>query len=497
MTITADPEAPATLYWSGALAIEDVPTGDGRRLMPESLTWRDLPLPLMFQSKTPEGSGNPHAGAALAGRITVLWRDGATVYGAGTIDSGDEGANMARFLADGPLGVSVDMDDVDASVECSEEDEEGNCLDGELQLLKGRVMGATACAFPAIPDAYIAMTSPEQYAALADAHPVALAVHAETEPHEYEDSGDGTCTVCGKTEDEHAAMTAATKTLQVAALRFDHTTKHSHSDMVNEIRNAQSLGVPSLVAAAARMLPPETWFEDPDLQAVTPFTISDPDEHGNRRCYGHLARWGQPHIALAGRTAPKSGSAYAYFRTGSLRASCECPDRGGQVEIPVGTLTMGTGHLMDLRAGASEATAHYDNTGLAAAYLAAGEDEFGIWGAGIVNPSLSEERIVELRASAPSGDWRFIGGRLEMVRVLAVNTPGFPTPRAAFHVSDGRETALVAAGIVPPPRTATASERAALESRLAILEERFAQSQASLRALEPLVLERIGQRFKP
>ena len=59
----------------------------------------------------------------------------------------------------------------------------------------------------------------------------------------------------------------------------------------------------------------------------------------------------------------------------------------------------------------------------------AGEDEFGIWLAGALRPGLAPERIRELMAADVSGDWRRIGGALELVGVLAVNVPGFPKLR--------------------------------------------------------------------
>src|SRR5690606_1868713 len=52
-----------------------------------------------------------------------------------------------------------------------------------------------------------------------------------------------------------------------------------------------------------------------------------------------------------------------------------------------------------------------------------------------------------IRASAVSGDWRPINGRLELVAVCAVNCPGFPIPRTM--VASGAAVSLVAAGIEP------------------------------------------------
>jgi hypothetical protein len=111
---------------------------------------------------------------------------------------------------------------------------------------------------------------------------------------------------------------------------------------------------------------------------------------------------------------------------------------------------MGTGHA-DLSLSVNETLAHYDNTGTAAAYVAAGRDEFGIWVAGAVSPKLSAEDIVELRGAKLSGDWRWIAGGHEMVACLAVNTGGFPVPHTALAASGGHMTALVAAGIVDRP----------------------------------------------
>ena len=40
-----------------------------------------------------------------------------------------------------------------------------------------------------------------------------------------------------------------------------------------------------------------------------------------------------------------------------------------------------------------------------------------------------------LRALTPSGDWRGVNGNLELVSILAVNTPGFPVAREAVAAS--------------------------------------------------------------
>jgi hypothetical protein len=97
---------------------------------------------------------------------------------------------------------------------------------------------------------------------------------------------------------------------------------------------------------------------------------------------------------------------------------------------------------------AAAAIAHYEHTGHAVADVVAGEDEFGVWISGSLRPSVSESDVRELRGASLSGDWRSIGGSLELVAALAVNVPGFPVPRVqAGLAASGVQTALVAAGI--------------------------------------------------
>jgi hypothetical protein len=108
---------------------------------------------------------------------------------------------------------------------------------------------------------------------------------------------------------------------------------------------------------------------------------------------------------------------------------------------------MDTGHA-DIRAGARPAAAHYDNTGTLTALVNIGEDERGIWVAGSVAPGTPPEKVFAMRASVLSGDWRDVGGNLELVAALHVNVGGFPVPRVAVAASGGHQTALVAAGMV-------------------------------------------------
>lgn len=188
----------------------------------------------------------------------------------------------------------------------------------------------------------------------------------------------------------------------------------------------------ALAASAAPVIPPRDWFSNPTLDGPTPLTIDD-----DGRVFGHIAAWNVSHIGLPRATKPpRSASNYAYFRTGSLRT-----DDGK--DVYVGQLTLAGGHA-PLYASASDAVKHYDDTKSAVADVAAGEDRFGIWVSGALRPDLTPSQVRAFRASSPSGDWRPIDGRLELVAVCAVNVPGFPVARVM--VAGGQVQALVAAG---------------------------------------------------
>jgi len=179
--------------------------------------------------------------------------------------------------------------------------------------------------------------------------------------------------------------------------------------------------------------PPKGWFADPGLKGPTPMTVTQ-----EGRIYGHVATWGTCHIGFTDQcvTPPKSAANYQYYLTGEV--VCEDGTR-----VPVGNITMDTGHA-PLNANGTAALAHYDNTGLAVADVRTGEDQHGIWMAGAIRPDLDPNKVRALMASDVSGDWRRIGGNLELVGVLAVNVPGFPKPRLQIHENAGLVASLIA-----------------------------------------------------
>lgn len=106
---------PVLATWSTpdntALAFENQQTGDGRVFSPGALYWDgNGPWPLMANEHF-----DSHDDASLVGAIGSMYRDGDRIGGDGLIYLNQEaGGEAAMLLAQGaPLGVSVDLDDVD------------------------------------------------------------------------------------------------------------------------------------------------------------------------------------------------------------------------------------------------------------------------------------------------------------------------------------------------------------------------------------------------
>lgn len=191
-------------------------------------------------------------------------------------------------------------------------------------------------------------------------------------------------------------------------------------------RGEEDLQEMSLVAAAAPLHPPRSWFEDPKLQGPTKITVTDEGQ-----VFGHLGLWNSCHLTFANTcvTVPKSRRNYADFHVGSVKTA------EGQV-IDTGVITVDTGHADTSFTLASRVKAHYDDTGTQAAIVRMGEDQFGVWYNGSLVPGATEETAQKLRRTPLSGDWRRIGGGLELVAALGVNRPAFAVTASGEPVLD-------------------------------------------------------------
>ena len=197
-----------------------------------------------------------------------------------------------------------------------------------------------------------------------------------------------------------------------------------------------------VASAAPRVLPPLEWFARPDVDRLTPLMFSEAS-NGLTRVFGHIGGADTCHVGLPGCVTPPMGhSDYSHFHVAAQEVA-----EGGV--LPVGTLVAGPRHA-DPQLAFRAAQEHYDDVDARVAKVVAGEDEFGIWVAGWLLPDAKPEAVEVFKSSPVSGDWRWIGGQLELIAVCSVNTPGFPVPRARVAFSSGAQRALVASfGITP------------------------------------------------
>jgi hypothetical protein len=357
---------PGATFTIPLLLPEQVETGDGRKFSANSVVFRDLPLPLLWQIKTGEG----HSGSVVVGRIDHMERIGNGIGNAhGVFDTGPFGREAERLVRNGFIrGVSADLDQFEADKDKkAENSEKDNDLSKEdITVNHARVMAATIVAKPAFQECTISIE--ENYP--------------------------------GNQENEMIPADGI------------------YEESLDSFGEIQAITASGFLESAIPMTPPEDWFHDPRLTKPTPITIEP-----NGRIYGHIAAWNVNHIGMPRSTRPpRSKSKYSYFHTGVCRT-----DTGK--DIPVGQLTLAGGHA-PLQADAVSAAKHYDDTASAIADVHAGEDAYGIWVSGSVRPDATEMQIRALRASAPSGDWRPVNGSLELVAVCQVNVPGFPIARA-------------------------------------------------------------------
>lgn len=210
-------------------------------------------------------------------------------------------------------------------------------------------------------------------------------------------------------------------------------------EKVSEEAVTAAVAMGAITACGVDGAPPVEWFQNPELSELTPLTITR-----DGRIFGHLAPWDMPHIGFPDRQlyAPKSATNYAHFHLGSVLT------KDGS-EVAVGRITVGGGHA-ERGLSAADTVKHYDEAGYAAADIVCGEDDHGIWFSGALKSDVTEDQVRRLRANGVSGDWRRVGGNLELVALASVPVPGFPVLRGSQR--DGKELALVASGMVAHKR---------------------------------------------
>lgn len=489
--------------WQGILAVEGVETGDGRMFEPGSLTWAEGGLPLAW---TPQDYGQ-HQGSVMVGRIDRIFRDPANsnvIRAEGVFDdAGVDGAEMVRQMkAKLAGGVSVDVDSVkDADIELvfPEGDDgggEGDLMDlfaaPELTVFHaGRIRGATMVGIPAFVEARIELVDrPITAAPNVTGGGSSYAITVEKLlPHGCNREGGPDLTACAT-----ALSVIMSKPMQGVSLA-DRKAMHAHiAEHLRALRlapqdfsiEALSDELQTLYASAsptqAPAAPPDWMFVDPGFTAATAVSVSEPDENGWQYVSGHAALWSTCHTSFPNAcVTPPYEETHDYFRLGEVLTA------GGE-RVAVGSITLGTGHA-PTTGDPRRAAEHYDHTGSCVALVASGNDDHGIWVAGVIKPGTPAGRVMELAAAKLSGDWRRFGGKLRLVAMLAVNVPGFPVPRIKAQVSDGVQVGLTAAGMLPDAAALHAlAERPALAMVAASLQRRLGRDpQTRLAALKARV----------
>lgn len=442
VTETALEDLPPVM-WHGVIAREGVYTDDGRFFESGALRIQPLPFPARFQRSDVGG----HDGAVVIGNTEGVRRYQGAIRAWGTFADGaltpevDEiqGLMATRMMR----GNSVDGSNVLESNFAVHIDDQGNVFE---HYRSARLRATTFVAVPAFADAEVFIgPPPEEW--LMEGEPLSTeqdVPDATTEldlddlvaavgrvPEQLADywlSGEGAAKLGGpdgyftRCRSQLAAYVSPGKLSGMCAnLHYRKWGTWPGQDAAADV----------LVAALESVKFTAADFDPVELDGPTPITITD-DGH----VYGHLAAWGTCHTGFSDVCVqpPKSQTGYALFHQGGVKL-----DTGETLRV--GKLTVHAGHAKPTL-GLRAATAHYDNSALAAAAVRAYEDAWGIAISGMVIPGTPDDVVEELRLSPLSGDWRAYNGNLELIAALGVNVPGFPIVGS----KDGQQVSLVAAG---------------------------------------------------
>jgi hypothetical protein len=434
------------VMWHGVIAREDVYTDDGRLFEPGSFRIQPLPFPARFQRSDIGG----HDGAVVIANTEGVRRYQGAIRAWGTFADGGltpEVDEIQGLMATQMMrGNSIDASNVLDSSFTVHLDDQGNVFEHYSSL---RLRATTFVAVPAFADAEVslgpppdewlsegeplsdAQDSPESVTELDLDDLVAAVGRVPEQLADYWLNGEGAAKLGGPAG--YFTRCRAQLAAYVSPGQLSGMCANLHYRKWGKWPG-QETSTDALTAALEAVNFTAADFDPVEMDGPTPITITD-DGH----VYGHLAAWGTCHTGFSDVCVmpPKSQTGYALFHQGAIRL-----DTGDTLRV--GKLTVHGGHAKPTL-GLRAATAHYDNSALAAAAVRAYEDAWGIAVSGMVIPGTPDEVVEELRLSPLSGDWRTYNGNLELIAALGVNVPGFPIVGS----KDGQQVSLVAAGALP------------------------------------------------
>lgn len=369
----------------------------------------------------------------------------ALIIAEGVLDDGGQGVDADRrrdLIRQIELGnfnaVSVEAAGVDVAEDCLAMDDDGACQQWRMTFSRYRLGAASVVTIPAIEGTLIELDPPGAAGEGRRFRAILAREGVETDegfltrafPPDCFEWGDGPWTLTAHHDD------------YVILGRFDRITRVPLMAAAAD----GPVAAPAVAAAASsgELVVPAAWIAEPD-------DLPDLDSPGSRvpvvtadgRVYGWLASWDDCHTSFAGycQTPWRSESGYAY----AMHSGPFLTDEGDRVSLA--PLAASGGHYATEGAAARNwraARSHYDNPATCAAYVAYGENDRGIWFAGIVNPDAPDALVNLLRRHQLSGDWRRPFGSWELMGACSVNQPGF-VRRAAWAASADGTLELVAA----------------------------------------------------
>lgn len=373
------------MKFTAIIAIEGIPTGDGRELAPRSLAFEsNQPYPLRFK---PDGT---HDGIVV-GTISRVWRSGSEIRAEGDLhlDSADPdvtaaASRVAELAEEGLAGLSVGMDDQQVEIRVRRE---------------------------------------------------AMEVVEVEEPAEPETTKDGRVVVARWKSDDELAVTISARLREVSVT--DQPAIVGTGLTLERAPVAAAGGLMSIDAFANPRFGPDG---DTDVRLAWQKPLRK-DEGGHwgapltvtrdGRIFGHLATKGRCHASYSdvcmNLDALDPTYSFDEFLIGEAVPG-----------IRTGPIVLNTSH--SVRAdGTMKSWDWLADTGEAVADVSVGVDQHGIWVAGRTRPGITPAQLAALKGSALSGEWTPSPSKmgLRLSGILAVNGPGFAIARRPVAAANG------------------------------------------------------------